>query len=180
MSIATFAGMVTGVIVAVGLIMGYGRAERRRNPEAEDERMALVKAQAGSAALQIVGALAFVGWVADNLLAWSRGEAIQTITPWSIMLLAIVAIYDLSMVYFLRKYSAGGGEEVTRKDIAGAVLAGAAAIFVLAPRIIHGETGGDPGLYWLMIGLVIVSGASVLWMLFKARRSLRNSGGREA
>lgn len=180
MSIEMFAGMITGVIVAIGAILVTGRVNRRRNPEAEDERMAMVKAQAGSAALRIAGVVAFLGWVADNLLAYSRGEAIQTITPWSIMLLAIAAIYDISIAYFLHKYSAEGGEEVTRKDVAAPALIGAAIILIYIPMLAHDDFGGDRGLHYLMIGIVVLQAASVLWMLFKARHSFRSAGGGRA
>jgi len=175
-----FAGMITGILFAglVGLVAS--RVNQRRNPEAEDERMAMVKAQAGSTALRIAGGVAFIGWVADNLLAYSRGEAIQTITPWSIMLLAIVAIYDLSLAYFLHQYSADGGEEVTKKDVASTALTAAATLLVFIPMIAHGEFRGDRGLYYVMIGTIVLQVAAVLWLLFKARRSFRSAGGGHA
>lgn len=173
MSISMFAGMITGVIAAVAVVLVGGLIERRRNPAAEDERMAMVKAEAGSTALRIAGAIAFIGWVADNLLAYARGEAIQTVTPWSVMLLAIVASYDISLAYYLHKY---GGAEASKKDLTSTVLIAAATVLVFLPMMAHGEVSGDPGLYYLMGGVAILQVGAVLWMLFKARRSFHRGG----
>lgn len=117
MSIEMYAGMIVGILL-VGLIAFVGlKAAAKRSPAAEDERMVMVKEQAGSLALRISGAIAFIGWVADNLLSYIRGEAIETINPWSIMLLVMVVAYTLSTGWCLSKHSAAG-EEITATELA--------------------------------------------------------------
>lgn len=177
MNIGMFAGMVSGIVAAVVLILISGNARRRRNPAAEDERMVMVKAQAGSLALRVVGAIAFIGWVVDNLLAYSRGEAIRTITPWSLMLLVTVVAYDVALAYIL--YQHGGGE-VTRKDADGTLALAAAIILIFLPQLLHGEFRGDAGLRYLLIGVMALQAATALWTLYRVRGSFRGVGGGEA
>ena len=61
MSIEMFAGMVTGIVVGLIAVAVGLTVNRRRSPEAEDERVRLIRAEAGSLALKMSAGVAFVG-----------------------------------------------------------------------------------------------------------------------
>lgn len=168
MSLEMFVGMIAGILMGLLVAFAGAKIAARRSQVVEDERMVMVKAQAGRLALQISGGIAFVGWVVDNLLAYSHGETIQTITPWSIMLLAIIAVYDISLAVYLHRYSAEGGDEVAPKDVAGMIL-----ITIAMVPLFFGVQGNvaDPGLVRLMEGLFLLLLGCDGWLVYRVWRT---------
>jgi len=165
MTIQMYVGMVTGIIVACLAVL-LGQRAQRRTEQADAERSKMAKTS--SFVLTACGIIAFAGWVADNLLAYSHGEAIRVITPWSLILLAVVAVGVALQVIGQRNRSPKSRKELTWKEIGPVLLMDAATVpsfFIMRAQGIY----SDQGLETLMLILIAAMLAGTCWMLGQLR-----------
>jgi uncharacterized membrane protein len=169
MSLAMFAGVVTGVVIA--LLAGFVAmiVKRRKGEVQDDERTQVIKGRAAEAAVWVTGVILFVGWVIDNLTTYSNGGVIRFFTPWSIMLLVLLSAFKGTYAYFYHKHSADETDpaalaEKRRVAATNLLLAGCMVVLSSSPAVLV-----DAGLRYMLLGMAVVQ---VALSLFTLRRQL--------
>jgi uncharacterized membrane protein len=109
MSLDLFLGFLTGnVIVLIAAAFGLMARRKRAREVEEDERTVLIRAKSGAAAFYLSGVAVYIAWVADNIMAHMRGDAIRLFSPMGVVLAVMLGIWAVSFIYHKRQLSAGG------------------------------------------------------------------------
>lgn len=74
MKIEWFAGFIIGNLIGISLAGTVFFLRRRKGIVDQDERTALIKAQAGAAAFYVSGGAAYLGWIACTRRAAADGR----------------------------------------------------------------------------------------------------------
>ncbi len=91
MSYSGFLGFVCGIAAGIALVVIRARMSLKRgDPVEADEMTRSVYQKAAALSFYSTGGIAFIGWVIDNVLRHSRGEAVQVLSPWGIMVFSML------------------------------------------------------------------------------------------
>lgn len=175
MSIYSFVGILTGMVVTMLLWLGMQAFRWRRGDVQDDERTQAIKGGAASAAMWVTGAVLFIGWVVDNLWTYYQGGSIHFFTPWSIMLLVLVTTYSGAYSYFYHKNSADETDEAAiaqkRKAANLNMSTGLYMLFLSFTDTVQ----RDSGLRYLMLTMAVLTLAVSAYVHLRFRR--RAGGG---
>lgn len=172
MSIYSFAGIVTGIILTLLITTAKPHLQRKKGMIHQDERTEAIKGRAATGAVWLTGSILFVGWVAENLWTYSQGGTIRFLNHWSITLLVLLTGYHGLYAYFYQQNSADEEDEVSiaeKRKIASTNLILALAMLTLA---LNASTPSqDPGLRYLLLLLSVVLAGSAAYTFLRTQKS---------
>jgi hypothetical protein len=104
MSFWGFMGFVSGLAAGIAAVAIRTTIVLRRGGSVEtDEMTRAVYQKASVFTLSVTGLLVFGGWIADNVLRYSRGEPVKILSPWGIVAFTIIyAMFLSSLVLYWR------------------------------------------------------------------------------
>lgn len=171
MSYAWLLGIIVGVLV--GLVTLIVRSKVGQ-PES-DERTTFLRTQAAASGFYLSWGLVFIAFVADNVQAYIRGAEPRLGSPWSAMLVAMLAIYLGSMLY--RKWQSADWTDLDptekrRLRIRAAALLGSAVPLGMSARSAFEHGQGAVG--WVLLALLCAEEVAGLFLWMRAiKRSTR-------
>jgi hypothetical protein len=97
MSFYGFLGFVCGIAAGIVAIAVRSKTSLRRGgPVEADEMTRSVYQKAAAFSFYCTAAVSLIGWTTDNILLYSRGEAVQVFSPWGIMVLTMTYLMLIS------------------------------------------------------------------------------------
>lgn len=165
MSVEMFAGFITGNIIALMVGAFAILYARKKGGVQDDERTVQVRLQTGTTAFYLTGVLTYIGWIADNYVAYLNGEAIRVFSPLGMLLCAMGLIWLVAYIYNERKVSTDDYDpaEIKKRRTSAAALFGMAA----AVGGIQAALQNTPLELRLLMGglqmILLVLGGSLLW-----------------
>lgn len=168
MSFEEFMGFVTGVLVAIvacAAVMYYLTKKKQSSLMEFDERTTYIRGRASQWSFYISFAGVLVAWIADNVLANSRGEAINFFSPWGIMVWGMIFVFILAqgLSYYLNSSSMLDGES-KKLRIIGIVLIASGLLM----RVANSEF---PFFHYWQLGSLIAGSITLLVYAYQYRMS---------
>ncbi|MGE5653050.1 MAG: hypothetical protein ACM3ZQ_02115 [Bacillota bacterium] len=146
LSFSGFMGFITGLLFGGALLLARLWYGKRKGIVESDEMTKLIVTRATSTSFWGIGALAFVAWIADNLLRYQRAEEILLYSPWGIVFFATILFYLAAYMYHrwvvtgelverdkVRKKQAAIGLIVASAAVTPAVLRNSPGVAALRP-----------------------------------------------
>ena len=106
MSYYGFLGFVCGIVAGIAAIAVRSRISvRRGGPVEADEMTRSVYRKAAAFSFYCAAGVALTGWVVDNVLRHSRGEAVQVLSPWGIMVFTMLYPIFISNLFLYWRHT---------------------------------------------------------------------------
>lgn len=174
MSYAWLFGLLVGILagVGVGVVAWLGARKLSKRQETEsDERTQMMRTQASATAFYVTAGLAALGWLYQIADGYLKGAEAPVVTPWSIMLAAMLFIYLGANLYQQWKntvWSDLDAQERAQLQRKAALLLTGVGASSGSARLAF-ESGAD-AVGWFLIALVAVGVILGLTFMVVAKR----------